>query len=166
MEYEYLMTIGQDSHRFEEGTLDASENFVMLGGCQVPHTRRFSANSDGDVILHAVTNAITGYTGVLILGGIADDLCLNQGIKDSRVYLKRALEDMGDAKITHLSLTIECLRPKLKEHLQAIKESLGELLDLDPSRVGITATTGEGLTDFGKGEGVQVFACMTIRKPL
>lgn len=166
MEYEYLMTIGQDSHRFLDGVSDDPDNYVMLGGVKVPHNRCFSANSDGDVILHAVTNAITGYTGVLILGGIADELCLNQGIKDSRVYLKRALEDMGDARITHLSITVECLRPKLKASLQAIKESLGELLNLDPSRVGITATTGEGLTEFGKGEGVQVFACMTIRKPL
>lgn len=166
MEYEYLTTIGQDSHRFEEGVYNPKENYIMMAGHRIPFDRKFSANSDGDVILHAVTNAISGYTGVLILGGIADDMCLNQGIKDSSRYLKRALEDMGDAKITHISITIECLRPKLKNHLQAMKESLGAIIGLDANRIGITATTGEGLTGFGKGEGVQVFALATIRKPL
>lgn len=166
MEYEYLMTIGQDSHRFEEGVYDPEENSIMMAGHPIPFKRKFSANSDGDVVLHAVTNAVSGFTGVNILGGIADELCLGQGIKDSRVYLERALEDMGDGEVTHLSITIECLRPKLKEHIPYMKESLGKILNLDPSRIGITATTGEGLTEFGKGEGIQVFACMTIRKPL
>ena len=166
MEYEYLMTIGQDSHRFLDEEFDPATNYLMMGGHQIPFKRQFSANSDGDVVLHAITNAISGYTGVNILGGIADELCLNQGVKDSSVFLAHALEDMGDAKITHLSLTIECLRPKLKDHIPSMKVRIGELLNLDPSRVGITATTGEGLTGFGKGEGIQVFACMTIRKPL
>ena len=165
MEYEYLMTIGQDSHRFEEGEV-AEGNTIMLGGYPVPHDKAFSANSDGDVILHAITNAVSGYTGVNILGGIADELCLGQGIKDSRVFLQCALEDMGDATVTHLSLTVECLRPKLKAHIPAIKESIAQQLGIPASRVGLTATTGEGLTGFGRGEGIQVFACMTIRKPV
>lgn len=165
MEYEYLMTIGQDSHRFEEGQV-AEDNTIMLGGYPVPHDKAFSANSDGDVILHAITNAVSGFTGVNILGGIADDLCLGQGIKDSRVFLARALEDMGEAAITHLSLTVECLRPKLKMHIPAIKESIAKELGIPATRVGLTATTGEGLTGFGRGEGIQVFACLTIRKPI
>lgn len=166
MEYEYLMTIGQDSHRFLEGELDPSKNSIMLGGFPVPHNRQFSANSDGDVILHAITNAVSGYTMNNILGGLADKLCLEEGIKDSSVFLKEAMKDLGDAKITHLSLTIECLRPKLKAHIPSIKESISSIIGLPANRIGITATTGEGLTDFGLGEGIQVFACMTLRKPL
>lgn len=166
MQYEYLMTIGQDSHRFEDGVYDASENSIMFGGVAIPFDRKFSANSDGDVILHSITNAVSGFTTVNILGGIADEICLGQGIKDSRVYLAEALKYMGDAKITHISLTIECLRPKLKNHIPAIRESLASLLDLPANRIGITATTGEGLTGFGRGEGIQVFTCMTIKKPI
>jgi len=165
MQYEYFMTIGQDSHRFEDDILDPSANAIKLGGADIPHTRKFSANSDGDVILHAVTNAISGATGVIVLGGIADKICLEDGIKDSRVYLKEALKSLNDEQITRLSLTIECLEPKLKKHFPVIRKNLSELLDLNEDRIGITATTGEGLTGFGRGEGVQVFACMTFRKP-
>jgi len=165
MEYAYLTTIGQDSHRFTEDIYDPSSNGIMLGGYKVPHDRQFLANSDGDVILHAITNAVSGYTGVNILGGAADKICLEQGIKDSRVYLEEALKYMGDAKIVHVSMTVECLRPKLKEHIPSIKKSVADLLGIDPSHVGLTATTGEGLTGFGKGEGIQVFVIMTIKVP-
>ncbi len=165
MEYAYLTSIGQDSHRFTEDVYDSSENGIMLGGYKVPHDRQFLANSDGDVILHAITNAISGYTGVNILGGAADKICLEQGIKDSRVYLAEALKYMGDASVAHVSITVECLRPKLKEHIPAIKESVASLLGISASHVGLTATTGEGLTGFGRGEGIQVFVIMTFKVP-
>ena len=161
----YITTIGQDSHRFEEGTFDSSSNGIMLGGVKIPFDRKFQANSDGDVILHALTNAVSGLTGVNILGGAADKICLEQGIKDSRVYLAEGLKYLGDSKIVHVSMTVECLRPKLKDHIPEIKSSVAGLLSIDPSHVGLTATTGEGLTGFGRGEGIQVFAVMTFEVP-
>ena len=160
MEY-FITTIGQDSHRFEEGTVEGGS--VMLGGVAVPHNRLFSANSDGDVLLHAITNAVSGYTGINVLGGAADVICLEQGIKDSKVYLREALKDVHNAEILHVSATIECLRPKLKEHIPAMKSSVASLLGIPDSSVGITATTGEGLTGFGRGEGVQVFVMVSWR---
>ena len=161
----YITTIGQDSHRFEEGTFDSSSNGIMLGGVKIPFDRKSQANSDGDVILHALTNAVSGLTGVNILGGAADKICLEQGIKDSRVYLAEGLKYLGDSKIVHVSMTVECLRPKLKDHIPEIKSSVAGLLSIDPSHVGLTATTGEGLTGFGRGEGIQVFAVMTFEVP-
>ena len=161
----YITTIGQDSHRFEEETFDPSSNGIMLGGVKIPFDRKFQANSDGDVILHALTNAVSGLTGVNILGGAADKICLEQGIKDSRVYLAEGLKYLGDSKIVHVSMTVECLRPKLKDHIPEIKSSVAGLLSIDPSHVGLTATTGEGLTGFGRGEGIQVFAVMTFEVP-
>lgn len=163
MEYEYLMTIGQDSHRFAPGEVDKNQSSIMLGGCPVPCSRTISANSDGDVLLHAITNAVSGFTGINILGKIADEMCLDKGITDSRAYLERALADLNGAEITHISITIECLRPKLSEHIPRIRESISSIIGLKASRIGITATTGEGLTGFGRGEGIQVFACLTFR---
>ena len=158
-----ISTIGQDSHRFEDAP-EGSYN-IRLAGIDIPHTRPFSANSDGDVVLHAVTNAISGFTGVNILGGIADTICLEQGIKDSAVYLEEALRYMPEGSgIIHCSITIECLRPKLKDHIEDMKGSLAGLLGIPKASVGITATTGEGLTGQGRGEGVQVFAILTFRK--
>lgn len=165
MEYAYISTIGQDSHRFLEEIYDPSVNGIMLGGVKIPFDRQFQANSDGDVILHAVTNAVSGITGVNILGGAADKICLEKGIKDSRVYLEEGLKYLGNRSVVHVSMTVECLRPKLKEHIPAIKESVASLLGISASHVGITATTGEGLTGFGRGEGIQVFVIMTFKVP-
>lgn len=162
-EYAYISTIGQDSHRFGEPSGDCT---IMLGGVAVPSDRPILANSDGDVILHAITNAISGLTGNIILGGIADKLCLEEGIKDSSVYLKKALEDLGDSEIVHCSMTVECLVPKLKPYRDAIRARVGELLNIPASSIGITATTGEGLTAFGRGEGIQVFVILSFRKKL
>lgn len=160
MDY-FITTIGQDSHRFTDEIVEGGA--IMLGGVPVPHNRAFEANSDGDVLLHAITNAISGYTGVNVLGGAADVICLEKGIKDSSVYIGEALKDVKDAQILHVSATIECLRPKLKDHIPAMKEKVASLLGISASSVGITATTGEGLTGFGRGEGVQVFVMISWR---
>ncbi|MBO4449294.1 MAG: 2-C-methyl-D-erythritol 2,4-cyclodiphosphate synthase [Clostridiales bacterium] len=162
-EYAYVSTIGQDSHRFGDPEEGCS---IMLGGIAVPSERPILANSDGDVILHAITNAVSGFTGKIILGGIADKLCLEEGIKDSSVYLDKALEYIGSAEIIHCSVTVECLVPKLKPHLEEMRAKIGELLKISKNSVGITATTGEGLTTFGRGEGIQVFVILSFRKPI
>ncbi len=158
-----VSTIGQDSHRFGE---PCKETFIRLGGVDIPFDRPVVANSDGDVVLHAVTNAVSGFTGVNILGGEADRICLEEGIKDSSVYLKKALEYLKDGRIIHCSVTIECLRPKLMPYIPAMKKAVGDLLGLPVSSVGITATTGEGLTEFGCGEGIQVFAILSFVKEI
>lgn len=158
-----ISTIGQDSHRFGA---PCDQTVIRLGGIDIPMNRPIVANSDGDVVFHAVTNAISGYTGVNILGGEADKICIEQGVKDSAVYLNKALEYLDGAKIIHCSMTIECLRPKLMPHIPAMKESVGKALGIPASSVGITATTGEGLTEFGRGEGIQVFVILTFAKEI
>lgn len=155
----YITTVGQDSHRFRDG--EDSSGGIMLGGVLIPHDRGFEANSDGDVLLHAITNAISGYTCVNVLGGAADKICLEQGIRDSSVYIAEALKDVKDAKILHVSATVECLRPKLMPYIPQMRARIGGLLGIPETSVGITATTGEGLTGFGRGEGVQVFVLIS-----
>lgn len=158
-----ISTIGQDSHRFGE---PCGETLIRLGGIDIPFDKPLVANSDGDVVYHAITNAISGFTGVNILGGEADKICLEQGIKDSSVYLKKALEYMKDGRIIHCSVTIECLRPKLMPHIPDMKKSIADILGIPDSSVGITATTGEDLTGFGRGEGIQVFCILTFAKEI
>ncbi len=152
-------SIGQDSHRFEEAGV---EKELVLGGIVIPGCAGMKANSDGDVVLHAITNCISGITGVNILGKIADNMC-KQGILDSRAYLIKALEYLpAGCKIEHISITIEALRPKLAPYIDDMKLSIGTLLGIAPSCVGITATTGEGLTPFGQGLGISVFGILTV----
>lgn len=150
--------MGQDSHRFLN--LDTSKPCV-LAGIIFSDVPGFSANSDGDVIFHAICNAISSLTGILILGDIADDLCFKDGITDSEVYLKEALKTLGEQEISHVAICIEAKKPRFKERLLEMRQNTARVMGLDLSQVGITATTGEGLTDFGCGDGIQALAIVT-----
>jgi 2-C-methyl-D-erythritol 2,4-cyclodiphosphate synthase len=153
--------LGQDSHRFLPA--DSSKPCV-LAGVIFEDTPGFKANSDGDVVYHAICNAITSLTGVLILGGIADDLCLKDGITDSQVYLEEAVTTLGNQTISHLAVSLEGKRPLFKPHLMEMRVNIAKVLKIDVSQVGITATSGEGLTDVGCGEGVQCFCVLTTQE--
>lgn len=150
--------IGQDSHRFLPS---GSSKPCVIGGLIFPDTPGFNANSDGDIVLHAICNAISSLTGILILGNIADDLCLKDGITDSEVYLIEAMRTLQGQRITHVAITIEAKKPKIKDRLIEMRTNIARIMHLDISQVGITATSGEGLTDFGCGDGAQAFAIVT-----
>lgn len=168
--YDFMHAIGQDSHRFVQvdgngRPLDPKDNHqLVLGGYVIPGGRPLQANSDGDVLLHALTNAVSGITCINILGETADKLCLENGVKDSRKYLELALCSLVDREITHVSFSIECKTPRLAEHIENIRLSIASLLQISPGAVGITATSGEGLSAFGKGEGIMVFCSVTVRR--
>ncbi len=154
-----MVGIGQDSHRFD---FEDKDKKLILGGIVFEGCHPLKGNSDADVILHSITNAVSGVTGINILGNISDELCLDKGIKDSSIYLKEALKYLGNKKIVHLSISIECLKPKITPKLAEIRSSISELLGIPGNSIGITATTGEGLTQFGQGLGIQVFSCITV----
>ena len=157
----FKTAIGQDSHRFE--TKDLTKPLV-LGGVVIPNEVGLEGNSDADVVLHALTNAVSGITTTNILGAIADKLCVEQGITDRAVYLQEALKYLGEWKITHISFSVEALKPKLAKHIPNIRENVAKLVGISAENVAMTATTGEGLTDFGKGLGMQVFVVITAEK--
>ena len=135
----------------------------MLAGIEIPKCPGLAGNSDADVVLHALTNAVSGISGVNILGAVADRMCLEHGMRDSRLYLAAALRSLGTKRITHVSVSIEAKRPKLQAHIHAMRDSVARLCSVPLGAVGITATTGEGLTSFGKGRGIQVFAVVTVQ---
>lgn len=153
----YRSGIGQDSHRFlpQESTKPC-----VIAGIVFEDCAGFNANSDGDVVFHALCNAITSITGVVIMGGLADDLCLKDGITDSEVYVREGLKYLGSQKIQHASFTIEGKRPVFKTRTQEMRENIARVLGIDISQVGLTATSGEGLTDFGCGDGIQCFCIL------
>ncbi|MDA9317307.1 2-C-methyl-D-erythritol 2,4-cyclodiphosphate synthase [Puniceicoccaceae bacterium] len=150
--------VGLDSHRFVECDSDRS---LVMGGVVFDGAPALSGNSDADVILHAVTDAISGVTGLTVIGAVADGMC-NKGITDSKEYLKVALQDLGDWQISHLSIALECLRPKIDPKVPAIRESLAQLLSINVADICITATTGEGLNDCGRGFGIHATAVITV----
>lgn len=150
--------IGQDSHRFDFE--NRSKKFI-LGGVVFEGVTPMAGNSDADVLLHAVANAISGITCVNILGKIADNMCLVRGITDSAEYVKEALKYLVDVKIVHISISIECSYPKITPKIPEMRKVISRLLSIPENSVGITATSGEGLTEFGRSKGVQVLCIAT-----
>ncbi|MDR0286782.1 MAG: 2-C-methyl-D-erythritol 2,4-cyclodiphosphate synthase [Clostridiales bacterium] len=158
--FETRVAVGQDSHAFEE--LDTGKK-LTLGGVVFEGCHGLKANSDGDVILHSVINSISGISGVNILGRIADEMCA-AGITDSREYLREALKTLSKFKsyrINNISISIEAMKPKFGIRIEDIRKNLADILEMEISRVGITATSGEGLTNFGKGLGIQVITVIS-----
>lgn len=153
-----IALIGQDSHRFS----DDMGKPCVIGGVIIPGCPGMDADSDGDVVFHAICNALTSYTHVPILGGIAIQLCKEEGITDSSVYLQEALKPLK-AEIVHISITIEGARPRLQKEVDAIRASVAKACEIDVSAVGMTVTSGDGLTGFGKGEGLMCYAIVNIR---
>jgi 2-C-methyl-D-erythritol 2,4-cyclodiphosphate synthase len=149
--------LGLDSHRFIEGETD--KQFV-LGGVVFDDAPALSGNSDADVILHALTDAISGITGVTVIGAVADKMC-HQGITDSKAYLKVALDSLGSWRLTHVSIVLECLRPKIDPKVPALRASVAALLGLEFVDVCLSATTGEQLNDVGRGLGIHASVIVT-----
>ena len=75
--------------------------------------------------------------------------------------MEEALKDLK-SKIVHLSISIECKTPRISPRLEDLRQSLSNILGISQDSIGITATSGEGLTEFGKGNGIQVFSCLTV----
>ena len=151
--------IGQDSHAFEE----SPGKTLILAGIKLDYPTGLKGNSDADVVLHSITNAVSSITGNNILGSVADQLC-QEGVTDSSNYLMLALEGLGDWEISHIAIAIECLKPRISPQIDSMKKSIAKLCHINNTDVGITATTGEGLTAFGKGEGIQAITIVTVNK--
>lgn len=151
--------IGQDSHRFLKET--DSEKKCVIGGVVFEDVPGMDADSDGDVALHAICNAISSMTHTYILGEIAPKLCHEKKITDSSIYLSHALNSLKNISIHHVSLTIEGKKPRMQKKILAIRENIAKKMSLSVDQIGLTVTSGDGLSDFARGDGIQCF-CMII----
>ena len=151
--------IGQDSHKFSD-----KKKPLIIGSIKIADKNGFEADSDGDVLLHALTNALSTAIGGKSLGFYADDMC-KKGITDSKKYLEFILDTVRerDYKISNLAVMLEGKNPKIDEHVEKIKGALARLLKIKKENIGMAATSGEELTDFGKGLGMQCFVVVTLK---
>ena len=152
--------LGLDSHRFET----EKEKPLILGGIEIPNEPGLKANSDGDVILHALFNALSQAIGGRSLGCYADKMCLQDGITDSKEYLKVILKKLEEKnqKINNIGIMMELKKPHLGEYHDKIKESIADLLNIKTEQIGLIFTSGEDLTDFGKGLGIQCYVIAAV----
>ncbi len=153
--------IGQDSHRFDSG-----KKALILGGVKIAASGGLEANSDGDVILHSLCNALSSAIGGDSLSTWSDKMC-EAGIKDSKKYVEHIFKKIKEEgyEVSNVSISVEAKRPYIKLTIAAkMKEVIAKILEIEINQVGITFTSGEGLTAFGKGEGIQSIAAVSLSK--
>lgn len=157
---DFRVGIGLDSHMFEE-----KKKGLVLVGVSLKNELKLEANSDGDVVLHALFNALSQAVGEMSLGFYADGAC-EKGVTDSKKYLEIILKKIKNKKfeIHSVGIMIEAAKPQIDPLVHAMKNSLSKLLGLEKSRIGITATTGEHCTVFGEGLGIQCFAIVSLKE--
>lgn len=161
MSFQIRTGLGQDSHAFD---FNDQKKKLLLAAVVIENSPPLKGNSDADVVLHAITNSISSISGIPILGALADELCFKETILDSKIYLGKALETIVDWKISNIAISIECQNPKLLYYFDKMKQSLSTILLIQQQQIGITATSGEELTDFGRGKGIQAIAITTVTK--
>jgi len=151
---------GYDVHRFLENTP------LIIGGVTVPHTHGLEAHSDGDVLIHAICDALLGAAGLWDIGHhFPDDDDAFKGI-DSRVLLRRVIADLKDAGwlVGNVDSTIVAQAPKLAPHIPMMRDYLAVDMQIAPSAINIKATTTEKLGFAGRKEGIAAHAVALIRQ--
>jgi len=151
---------GFDVHRLEEG-----ETFI-IGGIELEHHKGTVAHSDGDVLIHAICDALLGAANLRDIGYHFPDNSKDFKNIDSKVLLKQTynlLKEKGYS-ISNIDSTICLQQPKLKEHIEDMKTSLANVLALNIDQVSIKATTTERLGFVGREEGISARAVVLIYK--
>jgi 2-C-methyl-D-erythritol 2,4-cyclodiphosphate synthase len=151
---------GFDVHAFGAG------EFVTLGGVRVPHDRGVTAHSDGDVVIHALCDAIFG---ALALGDIGKHFPPSDEQwrgADSRVFLRHAAALMVDQgyRLGNADVTVIAEAPKVGPHAAAMRAHLAADLGCAVDRISIKATTTERLGFTGRGEGIAAQACVLLER--
>lgn len=151
---------GYDVHAFADG------DHVMLGGVRVDHDRGVEAHSDGDVVLHALCDAMLG---ALALGDIGQHFPPTDPRwkdADSRDFLRHcdAIAREHGWRVGNVDITVICERPKIGPHVDAIRERIAADLGIGIGAISVKATTSERLGFTGRGEGIAAMAVCLLER--
>jgi len=156
------MRIGQgyDAHRF------AVDRRLVLGGVTIPHNQGLLAHSDGDVLIHALCDALLGAAGLGDIGRHFPDNSPDYAGIDSRILLRRVREQLAELELSPVNVdtTIVAQAPRLAPHIDTMRIRIASDLQLDAPRVNIKATTTEGMGFAGRGEGIAAYAAVLLRE--
>lgn len=161
-------SIGTSQHSFVLSNED--NRHLILGGVDMGvhpfYMAEIAENGcDGDAILHAVTRAVQQFDIQKndIMGKISADMIYNQQIYDSSKFLELAYQNVCkcNRKIVFVSIAITCTEPHISPFKASIEQRISEILHLDVKNVCVVAETGEGLSDCGRGHGINVIAAVT-----
>lgn len=156
--FDFRIGQGLDVHAFGVG------DFVSLGGVRIPHTHGLIAHSDGDVLLHALSDALLGALALGDIGRHFPDTDTSYKGADSRVLLRHVyqlIQAQGYA-LVNADITVACERPKLAPHNLAIRQTIAADLACSIDQISIKATTTEKLGFTGRQEGILVSAVVLL----
>jgi 2-C-methyl-D-erythritol 2,4-cyclodiphosphate synthase len=157
-----MLRIGQgyDAHRFNEG------GRLVLGGVEIDHPQGMAAHSDGDVVLHALCDALLGAAGLGDIGRhFPDTDAAFKGI-DSRILLRSVTRKLSDSgyRVGNTDLTIIAQAPRMAPHIAGMRRNIAEDLGIAEDCVNVKATTTEGMGFEGRGEGIAAQAIALLER--
>lgn len=154
------MRIGQgyDAHKFKEG------GRLVLGGVEVPYEKGMEAHSDGDVVIHALCDALLGAMSLGDIGKHFPDTDDSYKGIDSRILLKEVMNKVreGGMKLGNADITVIAQAPKLAPHIQTMREILATDMSTAINNVSVKATTTEKMGFTGRAEGIAVTAIVLL----
>ncbi len=151
---------GYDVHQLVEG------RELWLGGIRIEHSLGLLGHSDADVLLHAVCDAILGAANMRDIGYHFPDTSSETLNMDSKVILRKTMELVENKgyKFGNLDATICAERPKINPHVEAMRTCMAEIMNTDPDKISIKATTTERLGFTGREEGISAYAVVLLEK--
>lgn len=161
-----MIKIGQgiDVHALYDN--GQAEQFVTLGGVKIPHSHSLKAHSDGDVVLHALADAMLGALAMGDIGEHFPDTDEAHSGLDSRILLKHVYQLILNKgyQLANADMTIICERPKISPYKQAMRAIIAEDLQTDIDNISVKATTSEKMGFTGRKEGIMVSAVVLLQK--
>jgi 2-C-methyl-D-erythritol 2,4-cyclodiphosphate synthase len=150
---------GYDAHRF------VADQQLVLGGVDIPYEFGLLAHSDGDVVLHALCDALLGATGLGDIGQHFPDTDANYENIDSRILLRRVAALLDEKKVSLLNadITIIAQAPKLASYLPTMANNIASDLKAESGLINLKATTTEGMGFAGRKEGIEVHAVVLLK---
>ena len=149
---------GYDAHRFAPG------RSLVLGGENIPHDQGLLAHSDGDVLIHALCDALLGAAALGDIGRHFPDNSKDYENIDSRILLRKVVSLLLEKalKVGNVDITVVAQQPKLAAFIPAMRENLASDLQVAQEQINIKATTTEGMGFTGRGEGIAAHAVVLL----
>lgn len=151
---------GYDVHKLVEGRK------LVLGGIEIPHTKGVLGHSDGDVLIHAIMDAMLGALALGDIGQHFPDTDMKYENIDSTILLTRVKELIAQRgyKVVNLDSIIVLQKPKIKPYIEAMRKRIAEVLEIDIEQVSVKATTEEKLGFTGDESGVKSYCVVLLEK--
>lgn len=151
---------GYDVHKLVEGRK------LILGGVEIPHTKGVLGHSDGDVLIHAIMDAMLGALALGDIGQHFPDTDMKYENIDSTILLTRVKELIAERgyRIINLDSIIVLQKPKVKPYIEAMRKRVAEVLEIDIDQVSVKATTEEKLGFTGDESGVKSYCVVLLEK--